>query len=211
MNNPVTGRGASLVWGPTAGLVNSVSTLCRSWTNRQILHQFINSFQIRQLLHIIEALVKSSKTTTNQTTFPIGHRLATSAPIPDQSEDSSAHKRGTSVLQGPTEVSHRGTISRQGHRHSRANRTSLEPMSIHLQSDTNPVPIDCQSNVIQVPIHPNPMPIRCRPSGNPLPMRCHSCANPFPIQCQSWTNTDLHHQYAIPMNQPKNLPIVANL
>ena len=139
------------------------------------------------------------------------HTSTHTMPILCQSENSSAHKRGTRVLQGPTEVSRRGTISRQGHRHSRANRTSLEPMSIHLQSDTNPVPIDCQSNVIQVPIHPNPMPIRCRPSGNPLPMRCHSCANPFPIQCQSWTNTDLHHQYAIPMNRPKNLPIVANL
>ena len=111
VNNPVTRRGTSLVWGPTAGLVDSVSILCQSWTNRQILHQFINSFQIRQLLHIIEALVKSSKTTTNQTTFPIGHRLATSAPIPDQSEDSSAHKRGTSILCGPTEVSQRRTIS----------------------------------------------------------------------------------------------------
>ena len=116
------------------------------------------------------------------------HTLTHIMPILCQSEDSSAHKRGTSVLQGPTEVSHRGTISRQGHRHSRADRTSLEPMSIHLQSDTNPVPIDCQSNVIQVPIHPNPMPIRCQSGAGQVAIHCQCSANHVPIHFQSNAN-----------------------
>ena len=140
-NNPVTGRGTSSVWGPTAGLVNSVSILCQSRTNRQILHQFINSSQSRQLLHIIEALVKSSKTTTDQTTFPIGHGLATSAPIPDQSEDSSAHKRGTSILCGPTEVSQRRTISHAIGKSRASSRLQSDAIQMSIQ------PIPCQSDV----------------------------------------------------------------
>ena len=85
-------------------------------------------------------------------------------------------------------MSHRGTILRQGHRHSRANRTSLEPMSIHLQSDTNPVPIDCQSNVNQVPIHPNPMPIKYQSGAGQVAIHCQCSANHVPIHFQSNAN-----------------------
>ena len=120
-------------------------TICQFWTNRQILHQFINSCQLRQVLHIIKAPVKS----------PPKHRqikqLSSDWPSIGQKTRQSitnrrtkgAHNQGTSVLQGPTEVSHRGTISRQGHCHSIADRTSLQPL--HSQSDVNSVTIHLQS------------------------------------------------------------------
>ena len=62
--------------------------------------------------------------------------------IPCQSENSSAHKRGTSVLQGPTEVSHRGTICHA----VRATKTETQEADAApiFQLNANPGPI-CQS------------------------------------------------------------------
>ena len=175
------------LWPIVGQPLNSVSILCQSdntsicqsWTKRQILHQFINSCQLRQLLHIIKALVKSSKTPTNQTTFPIGHRLAKSAPIPDQSENSCACKRGTRILCGPTEVSPRWTISHTvvtlAPLHWKIQRQSSKSMQIQ---DQSAIPSSHQSTIFFAN-HCNLWPIQEQSKNQ---MQSSSSTNP-PVHC----------------------------
>ena len=92
------------------------------------------------------------KTPTNQTIFPIDHRLAKSAPILDQSEDSCVTKRGTSILCGPDRsVSTEDNLtdncqSEPTKRHLRGGSHSTRNLTIpHL-------PIHCPSNVDPMPI-----------------------------------------------------------
>ena len=67
--------------------------------------------------------------------------LAQITPIPDQSEDSSAHERGTSILCGPTEVSQRRTISHAIGKSRASSRLQFDA----IQMSTQPIP--CQSDV----------------------------------------------------------------
>ena len=112
-------------------------------------------------------------------------------PILDQSENSSAHKRGTSVLQGPTEVSQGRTTS-----HAVVSIQRLIPPSIRCQSCANPMSINCKSdaNPISIRVIPrqpsiNPRQIRRQSKANNPPIlttgasiRCQSSANLMPIQ-----------------------------
>ena len=119
------------------------------------------------------------------------HALTQIMPIICQSEDSSAHKRGTSELQGPTEVSQGRTTS-----HAVASIQRLIPPSIRCQSCANPMSINCKSdaNPISIRVIPrqpsiNPRQIRRQSKANNPPIlttgasiRCQSSANLMPIQ-----------------------------
>ena len=80
------------------------------------------------------------------------HALTQIMPIICQSEDSSAHKRGTSELQGPTEVSQGRTTSH-----------AVASIQRHI-----PPSIRCQSKANRLPTRTDILPFR------PCSMKCHS-------------------------------------
>ena len=134
--------------------------------------------------HLAQQQLKSFPSTS------IGRALAQLITIGGQSEDSCAHKRGTSVLCGPTEVSQRRTISHV------VRMPMLEQSANHMSfidQSGNPSPI-CQPYANPKPIlqsNANTRPL-CRRFINPA-WQCQSIAN-SPIQFKPWTNPPIQGQ-----------------